>query len=249
MIQNLKKVLEKMIPIKKQLWLRYSYLKIFNKLDDEMLYVSKLLQNKRRFLDIGANIGIYSFHFKNIFENINAFEPLAEISYRMEALQSESLTVHNIALSNKKGKLDYFIPLLKNGELLSSQASLEKRDAICEERIIDVDTIDSFGFDDVDLIKIDVEGHEQFVILGAVETIKRTKPILIVEIEQRHINKEINEVFKTILDFNYSGFFFKNGTLMPLDSFSYKLNQLPFLQNIKASEYVNNFIFTPNSNP
>jgi hypothetical protein len=132
---------------------------------------------------------------------------------------------------------------------MPSLASLEKRDVSCEERIeeriVDVDTVDNYGFDDVDLIKIDVEGHEQFVILGAVDTIKRTKPILIVEIEQRHINNDINEVFKAILNLSYNGFFLKNGTLMPLDSFSYKLNQMPFLQNVMAKEYVNNFIFTP----
>jgi FkbM family methyltransferase len=248
LIQILKKIIEKIFPAKKQLRLRYLYQKIFNHLDEEMLYVSKLLQNKRRFLDIGANLGIYSFHFNNIFKNTNAFEPLAEITYRLEALQSESLSIHNVALSNKKGKLEFYIPFL-SGELMPSWASLEKRDAICEERIVDVATVDNYGFDDVDLIKIDVEGHEQFVIMGAVETIKRTKPILIVEIEQRHINKDINEVFETILNLNYNGFFLKNGTLMPLDSFSYKLNQMPFLQNVMAKEYVNNFIFTPNTNP
>jgi hypothetical protein len=166
----------------------------------------------------------------------------------MKALQSESLKVHNVALSNKKGKFKFFIPSL-NGELSPTLASLEKRDGNCEERIVDVNTVDSYGFDDVDLIKIDVEGHEQFIILGAVETIKKTKPILMVEIEQRHINNDINEVFKTILRLNYSGFFLKNGTLMPLDSFSYELNQMPFLRNVMAKDYVNNFIFTPNTNP
>jgi len=247
MIQILKKVLEKFLPAKKQLRLRYLYQKIFNNLDEEMLYVSKLLQNKRRFLDIGANMGIYSFHFNSIFKNTNAFEPLAEITYRLEALRSESLSIHNVALSNKKGKIEFYTPYL-NGELMPTLASLEKRDENCEERIVDVDTVDNYGFDDVDLIKIDVEGHEQFVIMGAVETIKRTKPILIVEIEQRHINKDINEVFKTILNLNYNGFFLKNGTLMSLDNFSYELNQMPFLQNVKVKEYVNNFIFTPNTN-
>ena len=32
--------------------------------------VTDLLKEKRRFLDIGANIGIYSFHFKNSFSEI-----------------------------------------------------------------------------------------------------------------------------------------------------------------------------------
>jgi len=251
MIKLLKKLVEKVFPVKQQLRLRYLYARIFNKLDEEMLHVTKLLQNKRRFLDIGANMGIYSFYFHNMFENINAFEPLAEITKRLAALQSDSLTIHNVALSNKKGKLEFYIPSI-NGELMPSLASLEKRDVgneeRIEERIVDVDTVDNYGFDDVDLIKIDVEGHEQFVILGAIETIKRTRPILIVEIEQRHINTDINEVFQTILNLGYNGFFLQNGTLYPLESFSYKSNQMPFLQNVMAKEYVNNFIFTPTKN-
>ncbi len=42
-------------------------------------------------------------------------------------------------------------------------------------------TLDSFGFEGVDFIKIDCEGYELFVIRGAEETIKRCKPIMVVE--------------------------------------------------------------------
>ena len=64
-----------------QLHIRYLYLKLFNKLDPEMFFVSSLLENNRRFLDIGANVGVYSFYFRNIFRNIDAFEPIEEITY------------------------------------------------------------------------------------------------------------------------------------------------------------------------
>ena len=67
MNQILKNITEKILPHRYQLDLRYFYLKKTNKLDEEMFYVSKLLKKKRRFLDIGSNVGIYSFHFRNIF--------------------------------------------------------------------------------------------------------------------------------------------------------------------------------------
>ena len=75
-----------------------------------------------------------------------------------------------------------------------------------------VDKIDNYDFDDVDLIKIDVEGHEEYVIEGARNVIQSNKPILIVEIEQRHL-KQIEEVFQSILKLNYKGFFLENGNL------------------------------------
>lgn len=239
------KIVKKILPIKYRLAVRYFILRASNKLDDEMLYVTKLLQNKRRFLDIGANVGIYSFHFKNIFNNIEAFEPLEEITYRLKAIQSESVKVHNIALSNKNGKLNFFIPY-ENDKMNPALASLESRNGKCEVRTVKVNTVDYYNFNDVDLIKIDVEGHEQFVIEGAHNVIKRNMPILIVEIEQRHIKVNINVVFESILKLNYKGFFLQNGNLISLNKFSYELNQKPFLKNVMVREYINNFIFLPN---
>lgn len=246
MKEFLKKIVEKIVPIKYQLNLRYFYLKRCNKLDEEMFYILKLLDNKRRFLDIGANVGIYSFYFKNIFKNIDAFEPLTEITHRLHAIQNKSLKVHNIALSNKSGELKFFIPYL-NHKPAPALASLEKRNTESERRTVKVKTLDDFNFRDVDLIKIDVEGHEQAVIEGARETIETTRPILIVEIEQRHIRKEINEVFESIQSINYKGFFLKNGILKSINQFEYEKHQKPFLQNVNSKEYINNFIFIPNS--
>jgi len=50
-------------------------------------------------------------------------------------------------------------------------------------------TLDSFGFEDVDIIKIDVEGSELFVIEGAVETIKKYQPIVQVELRDTHCKR------------------------------------------------------------
>jgi len=240
----LKKNFERLLPVKYQLAFRYFYLQKNNKLDQEMFFVLNLLKDKRRFIDIGANVGIYSFYFKNIFKNIEAFEPLKEISYRLEYFQNESLNVHNVALSNKRGELQFYIPLI-SGKPVASLASLETRDCKCEIRTVKVNTLDSYNFDDVDLVKIDVEGHEQSIINGAHNVLKKNKPILIIEIEQRHIKNNIDEVFKSIINLNYLGYFLKNHKLIPLDNFSYELNQKPYLNDVMAKDYVNNFIFLP----
>lgn len=242
----LEKITQNIIPIRYQLSIRYLFLKKINKLDEEMLYVSKLLKSRRRFLDIGANFGIYSYHFKNIFRNIDAFEPLSEITC-LRSIQSEFLKVHNVALSNKIGEFQFHIPLQRGLPILPL-SSLEKRDGDCEVRTIKVNTVDSYNFEDVDLIKIDVEGHEQRVIEGAIKVIKKNKPILIVEIEQRHIKNKIDEVFMSILNLNYSGFFIQKGNLTSLNEFSYELNQKPFLDDVMVKCYINNFIFIPNKN-
>jgi hypothetical protein len=43
-------------------------------------------------------------------------------------------------------------------------------------------TLDSFELDNVGFIKIDVEGAQLLVLMGAEETIKRNKPVMLVEI-------------------------------------------------------------------
>jgi FkbM family methyltransferase len=50
-------------------------------------------------------------------------------------------------------------------------------------------TIDSFNFEDVDLIKIDVEGTELFVLKGAIDTIKKYQPVVQVELRDTHCKR------------------------------------------------------------
>ena len=245
MMSLIKKTIKNNLPRKYQLAYIYFKRKMNNELDPEMLYVSRILERKRRFLDIGANIGIYSYHFKNIFKNVDVFEPLKEIPYLSQG-KSASLKIHNVALSNNIGELKLHIPYLK-GKLDFGLASLEERETACEIKNVKVTTLDSYNYNDIDLIKIDVEGHEKNVIEGALQTIKDNMPILLVEIEQRHINCKISDVFQYILSLNYDGFFLVEGSLMPLTDFSYERNQKPYLKNVMVKEYINNFIFIPKS--
>src|SRR6266568_3035020 len=57
--------------------------------------------------------------------------------------------------------------------------------SIVAERVVEVRTLDSFEFSDVAMIKIDVEGHEEAVVAGAEETIRRCRPSLLIESEER----------------------------------------------------------------
>ena len=166
----------------------------------------------------------------NKFSTIDAYEPISEITERFRSLNFDHINIHDVALSNNIGKLKFFIPLDANGTKQTGLSSLEHRHGKCEERIVDVKTLDTYAFDDVKLIKIDVEGHEQSVILGAIETLRKCSPILVVEIEQRHLECDISDVFKTILELNYEGFFLVEGNLIKLTQFTYEKYQKPFLK-------------------
>jgi FkbM family methyltransferase len=235
-----KKLADLILPKRMQLLLRYYYHISMGNVDAEMFFVEKLLNQRRRFIDIGANGGIYSFHFSSSFKTVEAFEPLDEITYRLKSLGRISVVVHNVALSSMEGDCKLFIPLRD-----PSLASIEARVGPCEERLIKVKRLDDYDFRDVDLIKLDVEGHEESVLAGGVKTIEINRPVLIVEIEQRHIKKPIEEVFRKILSLGYDGFYLQNDELKSIDSFAYAVHQEPFLADVMDRRYVNNFIFTP----
>jgi FkbM family methyltransferase len=246
-INRLEGLFSAILPTHYILPFRFKWRRFFRKLEDEMFFVNTLLNKRRRFLDVGANIGWYSYYFSDKFKHIDAFEPIAETAHFIKAFRSRNIYLHIEALSSKKGFQEINIPHLQ-GYVLSGHVSLEKHDLpIIEKRIVNLNTIDSYNYNDIDLIKIDVEGHEYSVIEGALSTIKRCKPLLLVEIEQRHINRPIEDVFQLIVGLNYDGYFLFNRKLISLKKFNYLVNQKYYLDGT-STHYVNNFIFIPPSN-
>ena len=234
------------------LFARYIWLKYRGNLEKEMFYVTKLVKGSGRFLDIGANRGTWSYYMKDKFIKIECFEPLAKELNKLVSLGLMNIRIHDVALSNKKGEKKLYLPTF-NGVAEPSLASLEIRNGKYEERLVEVKTLDDFKFDDVELIKIDVEGHEKFIILGAIKTIKKCLPIMVVEIEQRHIQCDISDVFASITDLNYNGYFLKSDQLTPLKEFSLETHQHEryhkkrHLDKSDLDQYTYNFIFIPDT--
>ena len=243
-LELIKSYSERVIPPSWHLRMRYNYRKFFRKLDAEMLITCKSPTQFRRFVDIGAHVGIYSFHYAKNFDSVNAFEPNYELLNYLKEADLENVRIDNLALSDTIGDIELNIPR-KNNILLPAEASLEELKGDFETLEIHTDRLDKFQFSDVDLIKIDVEGHEENVIEGARETIMRCKPIMIIEIEQRHLRKPIQSVIDFIINFGYDGYFLSSGQLNSTKKFSYQEHQEPFLNDIYNDKYINNFIFHP----
>jgi hypothetical protein len=97
----------------------------------------------------------------------------------------------------------------------------------------------------VDLIKIDVEGHEQAVLRGSSKTIEICRPIIICEIEQRHIKKSIQDVFREIEAKEYIGKFIYMNKIRSLFDFDLNIHQNEKNHDVSGKNYVNNFVFLP----
>lgn len=244
----LKQLSEYLLPVRYQLPARY-YWHVFNgTLDAEMRLVSSKLSQCRCFVDVGANAGLYSYHFSKKFSQVVAFEPLIERSEWIVRLNKHNITVHPVALSNQITDLKIWIPI-QNGMLSTELASLEREDPSMIERVIPARTLDSYDLDNVDLLKIDVEGHELSVLEGGIHTIHRCNPLILVEIEQRHHQQPISRILNWFVNHGYSGYFLQNQKWVSIDYFNVDQHQVPYLNNVTHSLYVNNFLFMPITTP
>ena len=144
-------------------------------------YVYNNIPQKRTMIDIGANIGIFARPSAEQFERVICFEPVTKIFKVLQKnLESYSnVELHNVGISNKMQTVKFQMKTLKCGE--SYQVDEYKDDPILENFECNLVTLDQYKFDQVDWIKVDVEGFELTVLEGSKETIQKNRPWLLLE--------------------------------------------------------------------
>jgi FkbM family methyltransferase len=248
-IQTIKKNIINLFPQKFHLPMRFYYSKMVGRLEPEIDYLPKLVSHRKRAIDIGASRAYYTYALSRLCDYVEAFEPQQWACDAIIAYGAPNVNCYNIGLSNLTGTMELNIPLI-NDETSDSFASFRYISGKKKTINVMVDKLDNYNFRDVCFIKIDVEGHESEVIEGAKNTIFTQKPILLVEIEQRHLfSRSIDDVFNQIIDLNYRGYFLYKNEKFDLSDFSYIANQQTYLEKVSLTgfceEYINNFIFEP----
>jgi FkbM family methyltransferase len=176
---------------------------------------------------------------------VESFEPMDECASVIAAYGHPSIRVHKMALSDKKGVMTLRFPMA-NSRPLAGLATLENtaESTSTGTRQVDVRRLDDFEFTDVGFIKIDVEGHESSVIDGAIETVQTSRPVLLIEIEQRHHGDDpIEQIMSRICGLGYEGGFYWGGIFLPLGEFSPVIHQSG--ENLYTNKYEANFLFRP----
>ncbi len=137
-------------------------------------------------IDVGANEGLYSYKFAKWFGTVEAFEPNPEMARRLRQYGARNVRVHEVALSSSARQADLHVPVTARGFELHGWGTIEATALEAREGRtvpVQVRTLDSFQFDNVAVIKIDVEGHERDVLIGAGDTIDRCRPVVLTEVK------------------------------------------------------------------
>lgn len=130
-------------------------------------------------IDVGANYGDSSIWWaKASGSKVIAFEPLVNVFNVLEEnikLNDANVTAYNLALGNGEE-----ISGNSDGNMFCSGGDIKLKS----------EKLDSFSFERVDLLKIDVEGFEMDVLLGAENTIRQFKPRIIIETHSKELRKK-----------------------------------------------------------
>jgi hypothetical protein len=108
---------------------------------------------------------------------------------------------------------------------------------------VSLGTLDRYGLEGARFLKIDVEGHESKVLKGATALLAASRPAVLVEIEQRHLEQPIFDVFHLFLQSRYAGWFLDRGVLKTIAQFDPAVDQSMTAFDGGGARYINNFLF------
>ena len=151
-------------------------------------------------IDAGASYGIMSFNLNKKFSKIYAFEvdaPVREcLKKNVEKFQLDNVVVCECGLSDKTESVS--LTYLKNTFCTHINKKVSGTN-ICK-------TLDSFELTDVGFIKLDCEGYEPYILKGAEQTIKKYKPVILMEnknYSSRYYGEEGNLAVDLLLSWGY----------------------------------------------
>jgi len=207
-------------------------------------------------VDIGANWGLYTARMARLVGpsgQVDAFEPHPGHARTLRSLARgrPHLAVHSMALSDVTGDAHMHVPVVRNRAVTALGTLQPLSDGVDHEVV----TVSVGRFDDVlahrrapSFVKCDVEGLELRVLRGGETLLRRSKPALAVEIEQRHQSAPVHETFSYLTGLGYVGYFLGRAGPRPLEEFDLERHQLAPLrangdEQTLAGEYVSDFLF------
>lgn len=191
-----------------------SFLYMYMEIIENEIYNFKTINPNPVIIDCGSNIGLSIIFFKKKFPNskIISFEPdpyiYSILEKNMVAHSIESVQLINAAVGEKAGKIRFSSDKSDGGRI----------DRIDGEKYVDVLSLREFLMDEVDFLKIDIEGEELAVLKDCRDLLKNVRNLFV----EYHSFVDKKQELNTLLDI-----LSENGFRYFIQSFPQKIK--PFL--------------------
>ena len=214
--------------------------------DIEIDLLSKVVKRGDRVIDVGAHLGAYTFVLAKLVGKkgmVWAFEPspMCFLYLKNGFRFRKQVKLHNLALSSKNQDLTLHSPDSSHGNpIASAGGSISQKFLDGRKEMVAGQTLDTFNLQDLSFIKIDTEGHELDVLVGSLQTIRASKPILLIEIFRGISIDKSNEIWNLLNEFKYVAYCVGNGQIRSLEV-NQHLGDVKFRGNDRSV----NFFFIP----
>lgn len=169
------------------------------------------LQHVQKFnlaVDVGTWIGDSTVVLAGCFDKVVGFEAnpwvydccLRNIKDR----KLHGVDLYNLALTNTNGTADFI------NRLSSFSGWVDTKNKVPEDNevkySVQAQTLDACNLYGVDFLKLDVDSHESFVLLGAVNFFQNNNPVILIEHKPSVLNRQIETMpdsFDLLKDFGY----------------------------------------------
>ncbi|MBT3767252.1 MAG: FkbM family methyltransferase [Rhodospirillaceae bacterium] len=224
---------------------RYRSYKYRTRKSPEMGLLQFLCSGTKASVDVGANLGLYTYYLSRYSPVVYAFEPNPYPFRILKHVIDKNVKLEHAALTETSGEVELIVPHHRKG--WSSNGAGLDREKEGDFVVVKVPghRLDDLDLGDIGFIKIDTEGHEMAVLKGAQKTLETHRPNLFVEIEELHLNEKDPEIMRYLKDLNYDGFFLMDGVLTSIAKFSTEQFQDKDTLAQSGHRYIKDFIFMP----
>lgn len=203
----------------------------------EFNIIKKYIKNESVVFDVGANVGDWIQECIKISPQIkgHCFEPVKETFKKLEASNfSKNITLNNYALGEKESERTIIQYSGDTGLSSFHTRNLDTSHEIGNERV-QITTLDLYckknNINQIDFLKIDVEGHEYKVLDGSKAMISQDK-IKVIQFEygQAYIDSRVflKDIFELFNLEKYSFFKIYPNSIKKVDHYKYDIENLRY---------------------
>jgi FkbM family methyltransferase len=169
-------------------------------------------------IDVGAWYGPWSLGLARHADRLITIEPAARHEVLRKILPAHAEVI-NAAASDQAGTGELWTVGAGSGAGAGTEgmSSMQRRTIHGGSLSVPLIRLDDLDVRDVRFIKIDVEGHEMNVLRGVAETVRRERPRLLVEVEERI--QPVKPLIELVTGWGYTGWVLSRGSWCRLEDF------------------------------